>query len=143
MSSPAFQLTGNAFDASTGFGMDFGLAAFGGSDYAAYELPTYHIGSDDLTEDHRRKAAEIVLYRLGAPVSVRKWTSFRRWRINFNDLAEGNLSDLKTFFDARLFNLLPTGDPAIGYYVHWVDAEFAPVYVSPGHYSLTFEIEEV
>ena len=144
MSTPAFQLIGGRFADSNGFGLsDFGTDPFGGSDWAAYPLPTYHLGSDDLQQTYRKGAAEVVHTRLGAPVSVRAWTTFKRWRVNFNMIEETEISDIQDYFEARTFKLLPSGDPDISVTVRWVGREFAPDYISPGRYSLAFEIEEV
>jgi len=132
MSTPAFQLKDARFDPSSGFGLAaFGTDPFGGSDAPAYYLPTYHLGSDDLQETHRKGAAEVVHTRMGAPVSVRPWTTFKRWRVNFNMIEESEIGDIQDYFEARIFNLLPTGDPAISISVRWVGTEFVPFYIAP------------
>jgi len=143
MSNPAFQIIGDLFVPGSGFGFeDFGTS-FGGTSYPAGTLPTYHLGSDDLQQKHRKRAGEILHTRMGIPVSVRAWTSVNRWRVNFNAISESDLPDIQVYFDARVFNLLPTGDPGISILVRWVDVEFAPKYLFPGQYSLAFEIEEL
>ena len=144
MSTPAFQIIGHYTTEGSGFGLeDFGTGSFGGTMYPAEDLPPYHIGSDDLQQSHRKRAAEILHTRLGVPVSVRPWTTFRRWRVNFNAISESDLPIVQDFFEARIFKFLPSGDPAISITVRWVDIEFAPEYLFPGQYSLAFEIEEI
>ena len=121
MSSPAFQLSGQS----------------------AETLPTYHLGSDDLEKTYRMRAGEIVHSRHGVPVSVRPWTTFNRWRVNFNRITEAEIVVLRDYFEARTFDLLPSGAPESAIPVRWVDSEFAPEYVKPGIYALSFEIEEM
>ena len=143
MGSPAFQIPGSRFATATFGSTAFGTTAFGGSSYVAYELPTYHFGSDDLTEDYHKVAGEIVHTRFGLPVSVRAYTTTRRWRVQINAMNEAEIDDLLTYFEARTFNLLPSGDPAVYVYVRWVGTEFRPVPVKGGLFSLSFEIEEI
>ena len=121
MSIPAFQLSGQS----------------------AESLPTYHLGSDDLEKTYRKKAGEIVHFRMGVPVSVRTWTTIDRWRVNFAAITEAQVAMLQDYFEARTFDLLPTGAPESSIPVRWVDSEFAPKYVKPGIYALSFEIEEM
>lgn len=144
MSGPAFQLTGTRFTPASAFGIsEFGTSPFGGSAQVVYEIPPYHLGSDDLTETYRRQMAEIVHERLGIPVSVRPWTKIKRWAVNFNSVDESELDELQTYFEARVFRFLPDSGVKAYYTVRWVDVEFRPSYIKPGKYSLSFEIEEV
>jgi len=144
MSSPAFRLREDRFDASGAYGNeDFGTAVFGGQDWPAFELPTYHLGSDDLQEEHSITASEIIHYRLGVPVSIRPYgESVRAWRVDFAVIDEADIPDVKVFFLARVFDLLPHGEPLESIRVHWVGTTFHPVYLSPGKYSLSFKIQE-
>lgn len=143
MSAPAFQLIGDRF-ATSAFGTSaFGTSPFGGSAYEAYTLPTFHLGSDDLTQSYRKAAGEIVHVREGLPVSVRPYATVRRWAVNFAVIDATKIEDLQEFFSARTFKLLPSGDPDIYYTVRWVGTEFAPSLIRPGKYALSFEIEEL
>ena len=144
MSQPAFQMIGDQHATSGAFGTaPFGTAHFGGQDWLPVELPTYHLGSDDLQESHRVKASEVIHYRHNIPVSVRSYGGpVRLWDVNFKAINESALPSLKAFFLARVFNLLPTGSAADITRVHWLGVEFRPAYVSPGVYSLAFSIQE-
>jgi hypothetical protein len=143
MAGAAFQIPGDRFATATFGSTAFGTTAFGGSSYAAYDLPTYHFGSDDLTESYHKVAGEIVHTRFGMPVSVRSYATTRRWLVDFRALDESEIDDLQTYFEARTFNLLPAGDPASYHFVRWVGADFRPVPVGSGLYALQFEIEEI
>jgi hypothetical protein len=144
MGAPAFQLTGTQSTASGAFGSAaFGTSPFGGNMYAALDVPEYHLGSDDLTESHHRAAGRIVHQRHGLTVSVRQFATTRRWAVRHSVLAEAKLSELRAFFDAGSFNFLQTGDPSNPTYVRWVGDQFAPEYLSPGKYTLSYEIEEI
>lgn len=143
MPNPAFVMIGDRFGGSTGFGISaFGPAPFGGPDWPAVELPSYQLGSDSLQKVLRRAAAEIIHRRNGIPVEVRPFATLHRWAVNFSLIPEADVVALGAFFDARVFRLLPNGNPAEYRRVHWLGEEFAPVYIKPGFYSLAFELEE-
>ena len=144
MSKPAFRMRGDRFTASEGYGVSpFGTAPFGGSIYSAQELPTYHLGSDDLQQDHNVSIGEIVHYRHGIPVSVRVYgVALRKWKVNFAVIDESSLAMLKDFFTVRVFDLLQFGNTGSSIRVHWLGTSFRPAYLMPGKYSLSFSIQE-
>ena len=141
--SAAFQLTGT-MQATGRYGLDaYGTAPYSGSLYPAYDLPSFHLGSDEITESRHRFAGEVVHQRYGVTVSQRLWTVIRRWDCNLIVTDGDAVDDLQTYFDERVFKLLPTGDPNNSITVRWAETEFAPTYLKPDTFAIKFQIEEV
>ena len=130
--SAAFQKIGTRYSTSGAYGTAaYGTTPYGGNQWPAYDLPTFHVGSDEIAEDRHRFAAEVVHQRYGATVSQRLWTVLRRWNCNLIVTDGDTVDDLQTYFDVRVFKFLPTGDPNNSINVRWAASEFQPVYLKP------------
>ncbi len=140
-----FQIIESRFDGSGAFGLDeFGSFPFGGGEWPVDQLPIMQLGSDDLRESRREFVSEVAHERFGHTIAARVWTRARRWTVNFNAVSAETVEVLRIYFRVRLFYLLPdTADPSNRFEVRWSQTEFAPRYVAPGLYSLTFDLEEV
>jgi len=144
VSNPAFQLIGTRFASSGAFGTSaFGTAPFGGWSYVPQELPTFHLGTDVLSAVRTRNVAEIVLGRYGQTVSVRPLAEWGLWRVNYALIIAADLDRLLPYFTARVFRLLPTGEPSNYTTVRWQESSFLPTPIGAGNYSFSFTIEEV
>lgn len=109
---------------------------------ATQELTTIHIGSDDLTTSLRRNRAGVTLERYGVPVAMRTWKSTKVWNLNINIAPQSYIEQLRDFYEAGTFWLLPDADsPSIKYKVIW-SGSFDPVYVKPGYYALQGVLRE-
>lgn len=134
----AFQLRADRFAQTGAFGVSaFGGARYGGEDWPPYVVPDPGAGSDDLTRELVQRVAEIVLTRNGRPVSVRPVDSWPQWRVRWPALTAEQVAALWVFCQARVFDLLPTGQPGVSVPVYWSDADFAPEPVGPNLYALT------
>lgn len=144
MSNPAFQLIELRTTVSGAFGVaPFGTAPFGGNQWPPYELPKVQLGSDNLRRLVHRGCSDIVLRKRGRVVSVRPAANWGIWNVNYNVITEPKLDELWVFCAARVFRLLPAGDPGTFHKVYWRGEEFKPVLIGNGKYSLNFTIEEV
>lgn len=144
MSNPAFQLIELRTSVSGAFGVaPFGTAPFGGNQWWPYELPRVQLGSDNLRMLKHRGKGDIVHRKHGRVVSVRPVASWGLWAVNYSVIGESKLDELWVFCQARVFKLLPAGDPGTYYKVYWRGDEFKPLLIGNGKYSLNFTIEEV
>lgn len=110
---------------------------------SATTLTYIQVGSDDLTEDLKRKRAGVTLERYGVPVAQRVWTNTRSWTLNLNVVPVSYIETLRAFYEAGTFWLYPnTAAPSIRYKVIW-DGDFDPIPVNKvGYYSLTASFRE-
>ena len=145
MAGPAFQKFGNRFGESASFGTcDFGTAAFGGEEFFPYELPILAPGSDRLDASEHVVAAEIVHQRHGVIIGARLHSTRRRWRVVFVAIERADIETLVTFFNLRVFGLLPNGDPdGTTIAVRWMQNEFRAETLRGGYYNLEFDLEEL
>lgn len=144
MSGPAYQLQGNAYETSGALGTaPLGTCPLGGNLYPPVPVPTQYLGSDDLRVRDRIDRAGPEHYRHDVLVSARTWAEVARWKVVHRGLQAAQVADLRVFYQARIFNLLPTGsvmDTAIP--VIWRTREFAPQRIRGGLYQLEYELEE-
>lgn len=130
---------------STGaFGTDpFGTSHFGGTDWPVVTLPTLHLDSDDLTKQHRWKVGEVQHRRDGILLGSRKWNEKRVWRVEWIAKDEAFVLSMLTFFQQRVFRMLPdSADPITYFLVQWSESEFHPTPRRARRYDLKFTIEE-
>jgi hypothetical protein len=139
-----FQQIADRWSTSGSWGASyFGTAPFGGQDFAVVFVPAPQWGSDNLTLTTAQSVSDMVLRRNGQPVSVRPCANWATWRVVYARLTGAEVAALWAFCLARIFYLLPTGDPGITRRVYWTDGVFRPEPVGPDAYSLAFTLEEI
>ena len=144
MSAPAYQIIPDRWPAAAPFGTcAFGTAYFGGADWAPATLPRINLGSDDVTRVMAHNLADIVLTRNGRPVSIRPYADWGKWAVRHAILSEDDVEALWAFCKARVFHLLPSGDPTNYRTVYWAESSFHPEPIGNGYYSLAYTLEEV
>ena len=144
MSSPALQLIADRWASSGAWGTSaWGTAPWGGQDWEPVTVPKVALGSDSLEQVNHRKLADVILYRDGQPVSVRPRAAWGTWRVTLVLVDQATMDALWVFCQARVFYLLPTGDPDTALTVFWQDQEFAPQPMAPGKFSISFTLEQV
>lgn len=144
MSSPAYQLQGFAYETSGALGSaPLGTSPLGGSVYPPVPVPTVYLGSDDLRIRDRIDRAGPEHFRHGVLVGARTWAEVSRWNVVHRGLMPAQVAALRVFWQARIFNLLPTGDVmGTSIPVIWKTREFAPRRIRGGRYELEYELEE-
>ncbi|HOX27427.1 MAG TPA: hypothetical protein PLU44_16895 [Candidatus Krumholzibacteria bacterium] len=144
MGSPAYQLQGNQYATNGALGTSaLGTCPLGGSLYDPYEVPCQYLGSDDLRTRDRVEIAGPQHERHGVVIGQRTWAEIGRWRVIHRGLESEQLTALKTYWSARIFNLLPDGNPTGSVIpVLWRTREWNPTRVRGGRYSLEYELEE-
>lgn len=143
------QRSGFQLDDQTGtsgaFGQaPFGTCPFGGQDSQVYTLPILHVGSDYPQQEDHRRVGEVVHRRHGLLIGARKWGEARLWRFVWEIIAQADITELKTFWQARRFRFIPDIDLSQVYHiVYWVERDFAPKTLKAGWYSFSLTIEEI
>ena len=143
MSQPCLQLIATRGAAAPFGTAPFGTAPFGGQRWAPVTMPRVALGSGNLTRLLDRRVSDVVHTRRGQPVSVRPAANWGLWEVRLPLVLEADLDALWVFCAARVFRLLPTGDPATYFTVYWQSGDFRPTPLGNGKYSLTFTLEEV
>lgn len=106
-------------------------------------LPAQGAGGDSFTDTKAAFASDIEHKRLGVTIGLRPWKNTKRWRCKYRGLPDTTIAALKTFFDLRVFILMPYDFNILTSNVRWVESSFEPTYNSPDNYSISFTIEEV
>jgi len=139
-----FQLIADRFATSGAFSASaWGTAPFGGQDYPVTIIPPPQYGSDDLTADTAQNMADMVLTRKGQTVSVRPYAAWGSWRVNYALICGAEVAALRVYALARVFYLLPAGDPQFSRKVYWADGAFKPERIGPDAYALSFTLEQM
>jgi hypothetical protein len=144
MANPAYQLRGNEYGSSGALGTaPLGTCPLGGNLYDPYEVPTQYLGSDDLRVRGRIDPAGPQHERHGVVIGMRTWAEVGRWRVIHRGLTDEQVATLKTYWSARIFNLLPDGNPTGTVIpVLWRTREWHPERIRGGRYQLEYELEE-
>jgi len=144
MSGPAYQLQGNAYEDFGALGTSpLGTGPLGGNLHRPVPVPTVYLGSDDLRERERVDRAGPEHFRHGVLVDARTWAEVGRWNVVHRGLTATEVAALRSFWQARIFNLLPTGDVmGVAIPVIWKTREWNPKRIRGGRYELQYELEE-
>ena len=104
-------------------------------------LPSSSISGDDPAQNWSQKAGDIVHARNGQTISARAWVSVKTWNLTMPIVTTSQLTNMRSYWDDRVFYLRPTGSTSFKFTVRWV-GDFNPQYVSPGIYSLEIPLEQ-
>ena len=138
-----FQTIGVAEDA--GFGLvPFGTTSFGGTSGQIYTLPALEVPSTDPVEEDWIVRDEVVHRRRGAVVGARRYTTRRKYRMNWAALPIEDIQALRTWYETGQFYVV--GDevyaPESKVKVLWV-GEFNPERLRGPYWRLELVLEEV
>lgn len=144
MAAPAYQFQGNEYSTVGQFGTsNFGTGTFGGNLYDPFIVPDLYLGSDDLAKVLRSITSGPEHTRHGQVIGQRTWATTRRWHVVHRGLIENEVDELRTYYEARVFNLLPSGSPTgTVLSVLWRQREFNPQQIRGGRYYLEYDLEE-
>ena len=104
-------------------------------------LPTAHISGDDPAVERAQRSGDIVHTRNGQTISARSFASVKVWNLSLPKITQSELTNLRAYWDDRVFYLRPTGSTLFKFTVRWA-GDFNPQYVGPGIFSLDIPLEE-
>ena len=104
-------------------------------------LPGVSVSGNNPALNWSQKAGDIVHQRNGQTISARTWASVNTWNLVMPAVTTSELTQIRAYWDDRVFYIRPTGSAGFRFTVRWV-GDFNPQYISPGLYSLEIPLEE-
>ena len=140
---PAFQFLCDAYTGDD-YGLGWGTEPYGAEAQDPYFIPNLVIPSADLQDYRFYRVAEIRQVRHGLIIANRKFAMKKRWPLFWDPIAESELDDMVAYFQARMFRMLPYGDPeGAVVVVRWLEQDFKPVSLRGGWWKLKCTLEEI